>query len=90
MKQPDPWRVIRTATAWDSIGWDDGPFRIRGGRAIYQAVMHNVARARTDNVKLARLGDYTGTECRGLHETVQYVDPDTVLEFLEPISKPNP
>ena len=34
------WVVTRTATAWDSIGVD-GSFRIKGGKAIYDAVIYN-------------------------------------------------
>lgn len=80
------WKVARTSTAWKEIGWDNGPLRIKGGRAIYQAVMHNCATARSDNVKLARLGEYHGATCQGLREVCQYVGPDVVLEFLQPTS----
>lgn len=61
-------------TAWAAIGWDDGPFRIKGGRAIYEAVSYNYNRRL---VKLARLD----TE-HGIREVKRYVDPDTILEFL--------
>lgn len=33
--------VVRTATAWESIGFDEGKFRVKGGRSLYEAVMHN-------------------------------------------------
>ena len=82
------WIVVREARAWDVIGWDNGPFRIKGGKAVYQAVSHNCATARSSKVKLARLGDYDGTECRGLREVSQSVGPDTVLEFLQPNTAP--
>jgi hypothetical protein len=66
--------AVKTATAWESIGFDEGLFRIKGGRALYEAVMYNCA---NDGrlVKLARLED-------GPREVSRYVDPDTVLEFV--------
>lgn len=71
-------QVIGTATAWASIGFDDGKFRIQGGRALYECVMYNCA---NDGrlVKLARLEP--GKE-GGIHEVSRYVDPETVLEFV--------
>lgn len=71
-----PFIPIREATAWESIGFDDGNFRIKGGRAIYEAVMYNCVNDAA-NVKLARL-DTTGNRLR---EVSRYVHPDTVLEF---------
>lgn len=81
------WRIVRTDTAWNSIGHDGGTFRIRGGRALYDAVIYNCATARTNNVTLARLGNYDGTVAKGLRQYNRIVDPDTVLEFLEPNTK---
>lgn len=69
--------VIRIATAWESIGWDEGLFRIKGGHAVYEVVVyncHNEGRL----VKLAKLKP----EESGIREVKRYVDPDTVLEFL--------
>lgn len=71
--------VLREATAWDSIGWDDGPFRIKGGRAIYDGVLYNCAN-NAANVKLARLEPRPNQR---LAEISRYVHPDTVLEFLK-------
>lgn len=85
--QPRPervWSVVREGKAWDEIGWDDGPFRIKGGRAIYQSVIHQCGPREGNTVLLARLGNYTGTECRGLEQHNRRVHPDTVLEFLTP------
>lgn len=63
-------------TAWEAIGWDDGPFRIKGGRTVYEAVMYN---CENDGrlVKLARLDTKDG-----IREIKRYVEPDTVLVFL--------
>lgn len=81
------WRVTRTATAWDSIGHDGATFRIKGGHALYDAVMKgNLSRARTNAVCLARLGDYHGTKPIGIEQHNRWVQPDTILEFLTPIS----
>lgn len=66
----------RTATAWEMIGWDDGTFQVKGGRARYEAVMYQ-ARFQGRTVKLARLE----AAARGLREVSQRVEPDTVLEF---------
>lgn len=76
--------VMRTATAWDSIGFDDGRFRVRGGRTKYEAVTYNCATGGR-MVKLSRLKILPRQEDRlfsGLREVVRYVEPDTVLEFL--------
>lgn len=78
------WRVIREGRAWDEIGWDNGPLRIKGGHAIYQAVLYQCGPRQGKTVLLARLGTYTGTECRGLEQHNRRVQPDTVLEFLAP------
>ena len=83
------WEVIKTATAWESIGWDDGPFRIKGGRAIYQAVNFQCGPREGRTVLLSRLGNYrpewgNGTEARGLQQHDRRVMPETVLEFLKP------
>lgn len=69
---------MTTRTAWDSIGWDDGPFRVKGGRAVYEAVMYNCANSGR-LVKLARLEVVNG----GVREVSRYVEPDTLLEFLD-------
>ena len=71
--------VIETKTAWDAIGWDNGPFRIKGGKAIYQAVMYNCYNGGR-MVKLARLS--VGKNGR-IQEVSRYVEPDTLLEFLK-------
>jgi len=68
---------MRTATAWQSIGWDEGKFRIRGGRVKYEAVMYNCAN-RGRLVKLARIDVLPEGKVK---EVSRYVDPDTVLEF---------
>lgn len=70
--QPRPFEC----TAWAAIGWDDGPFRIKGGRTKYEAVMYN-AHNNGRLVKLARLDTK-----HGVREVSRYVEPDTVLEFL--------
>jgi hypothetical protein len=80
------WRVTRTATAWESIGHDGDTFRIKGGRALYDAVMYDDARSRTNTVRLARLGNYHGTKPVGIEQHNRRVGPDTVLEFMEPIT----
>lgn len=68
---------MRTATAEESIGWDNGGFRIKGGRAIYEAVMYNCHNG-GKLVKLARLDAVGEMEVR---EVSRYVKPETVLEF---------
>ncbi|MGE0412004.1 MAG: hypothetical protein AB7I98_03965 [Verrucomicrobiales bacterium] len=77
---------MKTATAWESIGWDDGKFRIKGGRAIYEAVLYNCKNA-ADNVKLARLevGNFEPDKplFSSIREISRYVPPDTVLEFFD-------
>ena len=78
------WRVVRVGKAWDEIGWDAGPFRIKAGHAIYQAVIYQCGPRQGATVLLARLGNYTGTNCRGLEQHNRRVHPDTVLEFLTP------
>jgi hypothetical protein len=71
-EQPRPFEC----TAWAAIGWDDGPFRIKGGRTKYEAVMYNCAN-NGRLVKLARLDTK-----HGIREVSRYVEPDTILEFL--------
>jgi hypothetical protein len=82
-----------TLTAWDLIGFDgfdethwpdDGEHqpawvRVKGGRALYEAVMYLDSTPGTQ-VKLARL-DTAPTG--GLREVSRYVDPDTLLELVE-------
>lgn len=80
------WRVTRAATAWDSIGHDGGAFRIQNGTALYDAVIYNCATARSNNVVLARLGNYVGTKPVGVEQHSRRVHPDTLLEFLTPNS----
>lgn len=65
----------KTARAWDMVGWDDGPFRIQGGRAHYEAVMFNCG-TRGEKVLLAKLTD-------GLRQVNRYVDGETILEFFD-------
>ena len=71
-------KVLGVATAWDAIGFDDGKFRIKGGRALYEAVMYN---CHNDGrlVKLARLA----VTDKGIVEVARYVEPETELEFVE-------
>ena len=76
-------RVLREATAWDLIGWDDGLIRLRGGRALYEAVMYNCARDGRC-VKIARLEADTQADGRPcVREVSRYVDPTTVVEVME-------
>lgn len=76
-------RVLREATAWDLIGWDSGLIRIRGGRAIYEAVMYNCSR-NGKMVKLARLDSVLCDDgVYRLSEVKRYVNPDTMIEILE-------
>lgn len=69
-------KVVYKLQAWYAIGFDDGKFRIAGGRAIYEAVMYESSRA-GKLVKLARL-----EFADGAHEVKRYVKPETWLEFL--------
>ena len=69
---------LKTATAWELIGWDDGNIRIKGGKAIYQAVMYNCENE-GDCVKLCRLEGRSD----GIVEVKRYVKPDTIIEILE-------
>lgn len=73
--------VIATGIAWDAIGWDDGNFRIKGGRTTYNAVIYNCETGGR-MVKLSKL--VAGPH--GLQQVNRYVDPDTQLEFLEQLS----
>lgn len=73
--------IVRVASAWDSIGWDDGPFRVKGGRAVYEAVLYNCANGAA-NVKLARLETASVGGCAVIREVSRYVPPETMLEFL--------
>lgn len=70
-------QILGTRTAWEMIGYD-GPnyVRIKGGRALYEAVMFNEATGRQQKVLLARL------EARetGIAQINRYVDPDTIIE----------
>lgn len=74
---------MKTATAWQSIGWDDGLFKIKGGRQLYEAVFFNCDTS-GEKVILSRLKvvEKDG-EFAGIKEVSRYVDPDTVLEFEE-------
>lgn len=62
-------------TAWNLIGWDDGLLRIKGGRAVYEAVIF-YEDTRGDCVKLARLEATSD----GIRQVSRYIDPDTELE----------
>jgi hypothetical protein len=64
-------------TAWNAIGWDDGKFRIKGGKTLYEAVMYNGLR-NGRLVKLARLKP----QGVGFRQINRYVEPETILEFL--------
>lgn len=77
--------MTRTATAWNSIGHDGGTFRIKGGRALYDAVMKTLYRSRSNSVLLARLGNYEGTKPIGIEQHNRWVGSDTMLEFLKPL-----
>jgi hypothetical protein len=68
-----------TATAWTMIGWDDGKFRVKGGRVEYETVIYS-ARRNPARVTLARLEPSSV----GLRQINRRVDPDTVLEFCDP------
>lgn len=80
----DLWQVTKTATAWESIGWDEGPFRIQNGTAIYQAVIYQCGPREGQTVLLSRLGEYQGVQSVGLKQVNRRVGPDTILEFLKP------
>lgn len=88
---PRPTRkVIREASAWNSIGFDEGAFRIKGGTALYQNVHYNAYR-NGRQVVLRRLGNFVDGGWRGLRQTNRYVDPETVLEFMAPMpGEPGP
>jgi len=62
--------------AWDMVGWDDGEFRIKGGRAKYQAVMFDCS-TQGNKVMVARI------ECghEGIRQISRYIDGETMLEF---------
>lgn len=79
------WEVSREGKAWDEIGWDGGPFRIKGGRAIYQAVGYRCGPREGQTVLLSRLGNYVGTQPIGIAQHNRRVSPDTILEFLRPL-----
>lgn len=79
-------KIIKTATAWESIGFDEGKFRIKGGRALYEAVMYNCANS-AQLVKLARLDVVRVGNQNRIKEVSRYVKPDTILEFVEPEEK---
>ena len=70
--------AIATGKAWDAIGWDDGKIKIKGGRAIYEAIFAVEGRRGQSLCKLARLA----SDERGLYQLNRYVDPDTEIEFL--------
>lgn len=70
---------VFVTTAWNAIGFDDGQFRIKGGKALYQAVIYNCETGGR-LVRLSRLDNR-------LHETTRYVEPDTILEFMEVTSE---
>lgn len=72
-------KVLRESTAWDLIGWDDGPIRIKGGTALYEAVLYNCAN-NAQNVKLARLEI---PEPMKVREVSRYVTPETIIEIME-------
>ena len=63
-------------TAWQMIGFDEGTFRVKGGRANWQAVMYNSY----NNGRLVKLARIEG----GPYE--RYVDPDTELIPNDPNS----
>jgi hypothetical protein len=68
--------VAEYVKAWDLIG-DEGSFRIKGGRTVYEAVMYNEATARGDKVRLARV-----ETCDGIRQVNRWVDPDTLIEVI--------
>jgi hypothetical protein len=88
VRKGDLWTVLREGKAWDEIGWDNGPFRIKGGHAIYQSVGYRCGPREGQTVLLARLGNYTGPQAIGLRQHNRRVTPDTILEFLAPHNSP--
>jgi hypothetical protein len=68
---------MRTATAWESIGWDGGRFRIQGGRAYYEAVLYNCH----NNGRLVKLARLEAVGDMQVREVSRYVEPSTILEF---------
>lgn len=72
-------KILREGTVWDNIGWDDGPFRIKNGRVLYEAIMYNCHNG-GDKVKIARLEVSPNMKIR---EVSRYVSPDTIVEFLD-------
>ncbi len=78
-------RVLRSATAWDLIGWEDGLVRIHGGRALYEAVMYDCSRDGR-MVKLARVESVMCDDgVYRVREVRRYVAPDTVIEVMEEV-----
>lgn len=68
---------IATATAWQMIGWNLGPFRVDGGRQDYQSVVYDSAR-NPKNVKLI----YDKLESDGtVRKIARYIPPGRLLEF---------
>jgi hypothetical protein len=77
------YNVVATKTAWDLIGWDNGPIRIAGGRTVYEAVLYNDHNG-GHLVKIARLETVArdnGKAC--VREVSRYVEPDTLIDILE-------
>ncbi len=66
------------ATAMESVGWDDGKFKILGGRTEYEAVFYDCER-NPSNVRLERIEVLDNMKLKIVR---RYVHPDTILEFL--------
>lgn len=67
----------KTQPAYELIG-HEGEFRLPGGRTLYEGVMYNVATARSDRVRLARLDASTGK----VRQVIRYVDWNQPVEVI--------
>lgn len=78
-------RELKKCPSWfdgepGSAGWDAGPIRIKGGRTIYEAVMFCCG----GRQKMVLLAYLVPTE-RGIKQINRYVQPDTMIEIMEPV-----
>ena len=71
------------ATAWESIGWDDGDFKIKGGHATYEAVCYNCETGGR-MVRLERLQPTENNGKQKIQRIIRYVEPDTILILPPP------
>ena len=68
-------------TAEQCIGWDDGKFRVKGGRVDWQAVLYNCANGGR-LVRIARLAPIRNADGNSrVREFYRYVEPETILVF---------